>query len=185
MLIVGIDPSLTCTSVAISLDGGDPVISRVVSKPPRDGSCAARMARIEGLVAGVMATIEHAKSGGIQGVGIFVEGYSMGSKYGQPAYRHEYGGLLRFYLLDHDPALNEVPPTTLKKFATGKGNAPKEFVMQSVLKHWGYESASNDDADAYALCRLGMYVCNFGYPLNAVQRAVVEQLKKQVPSSRE
>lgn len=176
MLVIGIDPSLVCTSIATCCDG-DVLMHRATSKSAKDDSCLARLKRYEGLVSQVVDVVMATKAlSGDVPCRIFIEGYSFGSKFARETLG-EFGGLLRFYLLDHDPELVEVPPTTLKKFATGKGNAKKEQVMQSVLKNWGYESASNDDADAYALCRLGMCVCGLDEPKNVVQRAVVAQMK--------
>jgi len=48
-----------------------------------------------------------------------------------------------------------VPPTTLKKFITGKGNAKKELMLLRIYKRYGIEFENNNLADAYALCRLG------------------------------
>lgn len=48
----------------------------------------------------------------------------------------------------------EVPPTVLKKWTTGKGNATKEQMAQWVKERWGYESPSHDIVDAYALAQM-------------------------------
>jgi Holliday junction resolvasome RuvABC endonuclease subunit len=42
----------------------------------------------------------------------------------------------------------------IKKFATGKGNAPKEDVIAAV-KVWGFNPKDDNEADAIALARLG------------------------------
>lgn len=44
-----------------------------------------------------------------------------------------------------------VPPTTLKKYATGSGNASKSVVMMSLLKRYGVEIPDDNAADAYVL----------------------------------
>lgn len=48
----------------------------------------------------------------------------------------------------------QVPPTSLKKFVTGKGNAGKEEVVLGAYKHWGVEFTDNNACDAYCLARL-------------------------------
>lgn len=48
-----------------------------------------------------------------------------------------------------------VPPTTLKKFVTGKGNSPKDVMMMKVLKRWRREYTDNNLCDAYCLARWG------------------------------
>lgn len=49
----------------------------------------------------------------------------------------------------------EVPPTVLKKFATGKGNSGKQVVMREVFKRWGYENDSDNIVDGYVLAQIG------------------------------
>ena len=36
----------------------------------------------------------------------------------------------------------------------GKGNAAKELMLKEVFRRWGYDTSSNDQADAYALARI-------------------------------
>ena len=47
-----------------------------------------------------------------------------------------------------------VPPMTLKKFASGKGNAKKQEMLLQIFKRWGMEFNDDNAADAYALARL-------------------------------
>lgn len=89
--------------------------------------------------------------------GVAIEGYAPGAKFNRELLG-ELGGITR--LAVHD-ALHEVcppplivPPTSLKKFATGKGNIPKDNVLMAVYKKWGAEFQSNDLADAYTLARI-------------------------------
>jgi crossover junction endodeoxyribonuclease RuvC len=48
----------------------------------------------------------------------------------------------------------EVPPSTLKKWISGKGNAEKNLMLREVYKRWGYDAKDDNDADAHALVRL-------------------------------
>ena len=68
----------------------------------------------------------------------------------------ELGGLMRFCL--HIDGLEWFAPTPgeCKKFATGKGNSPKDVVMMHVLKRWKYEPATNNVADAYVCAAMGL-----------------------------
>lgn len=56
-----------------------------------------------------------------------------------------------------------VPPTVLKKFTTGVGNAKKPQMAASVKERWGFESKSDDVIDAYALARLGEHIHSLGF----------------------
>jgi len=42
----------------------------------------------------------------------------------------------------------------LKKFATGKGNCPKDIVIKEVFKRWGFDTDNNNEADAYVLVKI-------------------------------
>lgn len=65
-----------------------------------------------------------------------------------------------------------VPPTTLKKYATGKGNAKKQEMMLQMYKRWGVELTDDNAADSYALARIAA-----GLHIDATEKAVIEQLK--------
>ena len=63
--------------------------------------------------------------------------------------------LLRIYLLEESLVhkYDIIPPNTLKKFITGKGNAKKELMLLKVYKRWGVEFNDNNMADAYSLAK--------------------------------
>lgn len=92
---------------------------------------------------------------------ICIEDYAMGIRAGQSFSIGELGGVIKLMLYESgfEPIL--VSPTRLKKFITGKGNSEKDMMMMSILKQFGFESASNDEADAYGLARLA-YVADTG-----------------------
>ena len=48
----------------------------------------------------------------------------------------------------------QIPPMTLKKYTTGKGNAKKQEMLLHIYKHWGIEFDNDNAADAYSLGRL-------------------------------
>lgn len=66
----------------------------------------------------------------------------------------------------------QIPPMTLKKYATGKGNAKKQEMMLQIYKRWDVELNDDNAADAYALARLAS-----GSATTEVEKAVVEQIK--------
>jgi Holliday junction resolvasome RuvABC endonuclease subunit len=53
--------------------------------------------------------------------------------------------------LVHSPFPLQVPPSTLKKYVTGKGNAKKQEMLLSVYKRWGVDLSDDNAADAYGL----------------------------------
>lgn len=85
---------------------------------------------------------------------IAVEGYSFGSKNAREQ-MGELGGIIRVALYEAGWPYVLVPPTLLKQFCTGKGNAQKNEMMRAVFKRWQYEAVDDNDADAKALAELG------------------------------
>ena len=63
---------------------------------------------------------------------IAIEGYSMGSK-GKVFNIAENTGVLKYKIYNLGIPLEIVPPTTVKKFATGKGNADKTVMHNSFM----------------------------------------------------
>lgn len=86
---------------------------------------------------------------------IVLEGYA----YGRPNQAHqigELGGVVRLRLRRESIPYVTVPPSTLKKYATGKGNASKDQVLIAAVKRSGIEFNNNDEADAWWLRQIGM-----------------------------
>ncbi|NOQ30176.1 MAG: hypothetical protein GQ570_03540 [Helicobacteraceae bacterium] len=83
-----------------------------------------------------------------------IEGYGYGNAHTLVTLV-EIGTVIRYFLKQYEMPYIDVTPNTLKKFVTGKGNAGKEMIMMQVLKRWGYESATNNIADAIGLGMLG------------------------------
>jgi len=65
----------------------------------------------------------------------------------------------------------QVPPMTLKKYATGKGNSKKQEMLMQIYKRWGAEFSDDNAADAYALSRVAAKMA-----IDATEGAVIEQL---------
>jgi Holliday junction resolvasome RuvABC endonuclease subunit len=112
---------------------------------------------------------------------VVIEGLSYGSVGGQAFTR---GGLHYVVRLELDRRRCQVvvvPPSTLKKFVTGKGNASKELMVSTVSRRACRTISSDDVADALGLLAFG---CEWeGVPgplgvLPAAQRAVVDKLKE-------
>lgn len=140
-MYVGIDPSLTGTGlVALS---GDKSYSKVIHTKERG------LERMKLICDEVEQFLDYHDT-----EIACIEGFSYGSK-GKAIY--EIGGLgylLRMILYNKDYEWYEIPPSTLKKFATGKGNAKKHEVAVAVQKRWGFEAPTEDEIDAYVLARM-------------------------------
>ena len=110
---------------------------------------------------------------------VVIEGYAYGAK-GQAVYQlAELGGIVRFWLYNHHLTTIEVNPTTLKMFATGKGNAGKPQMLLAAQHRFHLPKHIYDDniVDAYLLWAMAREA--YGGPIAKVpapQAAVVHRL---------
>lgn len=149
MIVMGIDASLTSTGVVV-LDGDNILLSRaIVTKPGDYQSTIIRLCKIR---QEVVSCINKHKPGRI-----CIEGFSYGSKGMAVMQIGMLGGLLREALeyarLVSGVEWSEVPPTTLKKYVTGKGNSAKDEMRLWAYKKWAVDFPTHDQVDAYALAR--------------------------------
>jgi Holliday junction resolvasome RuvABC endonuclease subunit len=97
---------------------------------------------------------------------VYIEDYSLGSK-GKVFHIAENTGVLKYRLWNFQVDVIGVPPTVIKKFATGKGNSDKEkmqtafkvqndidlkYELKMTEKQW---NPSSDIIDAYWICKYG------------------------------
>lgn len=99
---------------------------------------------------------------------VFLEDYSFGST-GRVFHIAENTGVLKYLLWRNNIDFVTIPPTVIKKIATGKGNANKELMEQAFInetnvnlknilnlspKQW---NPSSDLIDSFYICKLGFY----------------------------
>lgn len=161
--IIAIDPSLTCTAVAFGHDA-EPVVQ--LWKPKTRG--AERLAEFVRLV-GAIARNKQAVA--------YIEGYSFASHAGRERLG-ELGGVIRFTLHDWHVPVVEVPPSTLKKFATGKGNASKAAMVSAVASRTGRTFDTDDQSDAFALWCLGRELHGLEHPMGQLPKTHLSALDK-------
>lgn len=65
----------------------------------------------------------------------------------------------------------QIPPMTLKKYATGKGTSKKQEMLMQIYKRWNVEFNDDNAADSYALARLAGAI-----HIDAIEKAIVEQV---------
>jgi crossover junction endodeoxyribonuclease RuvC len=111
-----------------------------------------------------------------------MEGYAMGAPRGKGGNNNsfsigELGGVLKFAIYKSRIPLLLVPPTSLKLFATGKGNANKEVVMEAISKHSGRVFSSDDEADAYGLLQMGLMTLELNSSTKATESHLIRALQ--------
>ena len=98
-----------------------------------------------------------------------VEDYAMGAK-GRTFDIGELGGIVKLEAWTYKVNILRVPPSSLKMFATGKGNADKSQVMHAVKTTWGKDITQNDEADAFVLLQMGLAYLNKSKVRSKVRR---------------
>ena len=171
--VMAIDPSLAGTAVAVHVPGAPPYEQRYATKPAT--SVHGRVLRYRSIATPIVElAIQH------RPVLVLIEGYAFAAMTrgkgagGQGTeHRSELGGILRDRLLDHCGQIVEVPPATLKKWATGKGNAQKSEVVSALSRRYDRAFRTDDAADAWALMTLGLALTGQADPENKTQAEVV------------
>lgn len=173
MKIVGLDLSLTSIGVAIIVNG-HAVTDRIMSKGTRAATLAQRERRLRSLT---------------EKIGTFTTGADLvvieGPSYGQARQggQHDRAGLwwlvVSHTLGDHIDAADvvEVPPAARAKYATGKGNAPKDQVLAAVVRRYpDVDVTGNDEADALILAAMGAR--QLGAPIDDMPQLHLEAMVK-------
>ena len=166
MLSLGIDLSLTGTGLSV-VDGEDLIFSECYK--PKNKSGPDRLIEIRHKVS---ETIDKYQPGLI-----CLEGYSFGSRGRAVFQTGELGGLVRVLLHKTGIKWIEIPPSQVKKFATGMGNCGKDIVLQQVYKRWGMEFKTSDEADAFILAKIGTILLGHKEKLIKAQEEVIDALE--------
>ena len=145
MYVVGLDLSLNSTGISIS--GGDTVKTYAIAPSFK--------AKQEEKIDFIVDEIIHFTFPSYAKVIFFIEGYSFTQRSASITILAELAGALKNHLRHNGINYYIIPPTVLKKYVTGKGNAKKEQMLLGVYKTWGMEFITNDEVDAYALMQLG------------------------------
>jgi len=98
---------------------------------------------------------------------VYIEGYAFNAV-GRVFQIAENTGVLKYRLWSNNLNCITVPPTVIKKFATGKGNANKEAMQDSFISETGINlkdilqltdkqwNPSSDIIDSYYVCKYGV-----------------------------
>lgn len=163
MRYVGLDLS-TKTGVVILSEDGTPLLTEEISRKietPEDMFI---------LVSEIMKRVSENDV-------VVLEGFGFASKTG-----FLLGGIgwaIRMRLWEQENETYIVAPTSLKKFATGAGNADKRKLAVEVNKRWDFYDDSDNVTDAYVLAQIGRAVKGEFKPL-AFQKDVLKKVKEMM-----
>jgi Holliday junction resolvasome RuvABC endonuclease subunit len=146
-MYLGVDQSLQSTGVAVlGVDGALRHLDTVRPGKLRD---AARLTYIRDVVASLVREYRPVLAA--------LEGYSYESV-NKAFALGEVGGVLRACFYDNEVPLVVVPPSSLKLFVAGNGQASKTQVQDSIRRKWHLSIKQNDMSDAYGLAQVARVV---------------------------
>jgi hypothetical protein len=152
---IGLDPSLTSFGCYfLNLDHGEDYWVSIQSKPDH-GSDTRRVIDIANSVLQEIGNLD-----GQIAVTVMEDYGPINRTSGKITQRAEICGIIKNSLMYGDgprPPLITVPPTSLKEFATTKGNASKGDML-TAANNLGFFPDTNDEADAFFLARIGMRI---------------------------
>ena len=163
--IIGIDPSLSVTGVAVLRDAHI-LNSNFASKKLRG---VERLAWFRTQLEGLFKTYRPAM--------VVIEGYSYGAVNAREVLG-ELGGVVRLACYDAGVPFRVVPPQSLKLFASGKGNCPKDNVSKELYKRYGVDLSENNEVDAAGLAIMGLAMVHEGFPLTEFQRRALAKIEE-------
>lgn len=145
MIAVGIDTSYTGTGFAIRTNDGI-TFKTIVTKPEDWKGDKDETDRINYIRDEILKSIPPNAEVMIEDV--FIGGGKMA---GASLRLSLLAGSVRSALRDKNIPFTTVPPTAVKKFITGKGQADKELIMMLVFKKYGVETTNNNEADSVVM----------------------------------
>jgi crossover junction endodeoxyribonuclease RuvC len=148
-VILGLDLSLVSTGYCV-LENGESIENDTI-KTKASNSMINRIIYIEQEIIKHLLKIYNFNL-------ICIEGFSYGSKGRSVFDQGGLGWIIRRLCKKAMIKTMIISPNSLKKFITGKGNAPKEDMKLKTFKKYGIEfegPGSNDECDAYGLAQMG------------------------------
>ena len=158
MRFIGIDPSLTGTGIVCLNEEGE-IVGQELIKTTTELEIEDRLIVINKKIKRLLDDKYQiiCDDGYIYDVIVYIEGISFGAKGNAVMQLAGLHYFLRIQLRNRfNLKYDIIPPTTLKKFITCKGNAKKELMLLNVYKRWGVEYKNNNLADAYSLARMAL-----------------------------
>jgi crossover junction endodeoxyribonuclease RuvC len=188
--IIGIDPSLSGTSL-VALKNGEHKISLNIKTKKEASVKGKKQSQNENLIERFTRlryiykeTLKFLLKTNPEAIAI--EGYGFaGSNLSTQA---EVTGVISMAIMEFiEKSKNEIhffviPPTSVKKFVTGKGNCDKNLVLKEIFKKWNFDTNNDNEADAYSISKICQELFHykktntFFSKLNKTEQEVLKQL---------
>ncbi len=149
---LGFDPSLVSSGFAFRDVEFKPHTGLIKPNKLRD---SARLSFIKDSFTRIMLDASDGMDGHVPVIAY--EGYAMGRRpnISRQFSTGELGGVLKLLAWGAGVDVLLVPPSSLKLFAAGYGNADKGDIIKAVAEKHGYSIKQHDEADAFMLMLLG------------------------------
>lgn len=168
MTTVGLDLSLSGTGVCVLTDSGHSL--HTIKSKPSGGRHLDELLRLKKIVSDVEDILieqdEEVDLVAIEGLAFAARNTSALVQLAGLNY------LVRNLLHDMNIPFSLVAPSSLKKFATGKGNCPKDNVILEVYRKYDIAVLSNDQCDAFVLAKVAWAYLKKGKLLKYEQEVV-------------
>ena len=151
-LVIGIDQSLVCPAICVLRYEDKKLIMMKCHRSSRKGT--PRLDTLSNVFQNIVDKLIKKKKRCV----FFIEGYA----YGRVARSHqmgELGGLIKLIVYRSKFPFLSIPPTAVKKFASGKGMVKKNMMLKEVYKRWDKDFSNDNEADAYSIAMLGVSLC--------------------------
>ena len=167
---VGLDLSLSATGFYLIKENGEVEFDEIRTKKEQFSCDIARVEHIADIILEKISKYEIKF--------IAVEDFFTGQQPGTVIQLAILGTIVRYKLLENGYSYLAVAPTQVKKYATGKGNAPKDNMLKAVFKNWNVDTNSNNIADACAIAHLGQAYYEWINGNKDYKKYEIEVLKK-------
>lgn len=178
---IGLDLSLTATGAVDYCPTTGEVRMNTFGEKGGGSSLKARVQRYDRMVGYIAEWLPRPS----MIAAVCLEGYAYSRNMAGVAERVEMGGIIRHYLAVDLmlPVVVDVPPTTLKLFAVGRGSGKgenkvdKAVVRLAVYKRYGLEFPDDNQCDAYVLARIAACLGEAELPQTDFQKRAMEKVK--------
>jgi crossover junction endodeoxyribonuclease RuvC len=151
--IAAFDLSLTRTGYALNWGKDGPIVGVIDTEKMRG------IERLDYIVGEIFDNVLEGEDGATL---VVLEGFSYGSK-GRAVFDIAgLGWIVRYHMHRVGMPYVEVPPSTLKKYATGKGNANKSAMLAAAIRVLKYQGHDDNEADALWLLHMAIDACVYG-----------------------
>jgi crossover junction endodeoxyribonuclease RuvC len=165
--IAAIDLSLTRTGWALTR-GGRRHYGSIIPK-------STGMPRIDHIMDALETLLHPESGGGLDTELVVLEGPALHAQGRGVCDRWALRGVVLYHLHMSGVPFVEIPPASMKKFATGNGNANKDAMVAAAIRHFDYPGENNDEADSWIA--LAMAEAHYGHlPLSAYRTAALAKV---------